>query len=379
MPIATEEPDDAAVRPSTDRVPLDRLSMGDEEGALRRPPAPRPLVDGERRKVHYLRMSVTDRCNFRCRYCMPEEGVRFVPRRDLLSFEEVERLVACFVRLGIRRVRLTGGEPLLRRDVVDLVGRIGAVDGVEDLAMTTNGYALSDLAGPLRDAGLERLNISIDTLREDRFRTMTRTDLLSRVLEGIDAARDAGFSPIKLNVVVVRGFNDDELVDLVRFAAERGAVVRFIEYMPIGVDGFWSDDTFMSTGAMLERLAEDFDVREPIGHGPSAGIRGEGPAVYRELTPRGGGASTCVGFISALSHNFCSTCNRVRMTATGTLQECLAFPGALSLRDALRGGASDDEIVALVEEALWSKGPGHRFDVEGGGQRVYQSMNVTGG
>ncbi|MCB9730510.1 MAG: GTP 3',8-cyclase MoaA [Deltaproteobacteria bacterium] len=361
--------------PAPTRVPLASLGLGRTPGV---PPAPPALVDGHRRPIHYLRLSVTDRCSFRCVYCMPTDGVSFVPRAEVLTYEEMVVLVRCFVALGIHRIRLTGGEPLLRRDLPRLVRALAAIDGVDDLAMTTNGYALAPLAGTLREAGLRRLNISIDTLDAARFARITRTGTLDRVLDGIDAACAAGFGPIKLNAVIVRGFNDDELVPLVRFAAARGAVMRFIEYMPIGVDGFWTDERFMATDAMLERLGDAFAIEDPVGYGPSAGIAGEGPAVYRDLTPRGGGAPTRVGFISAVSHGFCSTCNRVRMTAVGTLQECLAHPGQLSLRDALRAGADEDTLTRMIADALWDKSSGHAFAPTGGG-RVMQTMSVTGG
>lgn len=369
QPLRTPAPPrvDAAAPPS----PFD--------GTLHQPRAPRPLVDGHRRSVRYLRLSVTDRCSYRCRYCMPAEGVDFVPRGQLLTFEEIETLVRCFVRLGVERVRLTGGEPLLRRDLASLVARIAALDGIRDVAMTTNAARLATAAAPLAAAGLTRLNVSLDTLRPERFIELTRTGKLDRVLAGLEAAREAGLRPLKLNAVVVRGFNDDELGDLVRFAAARDLVLRFIEYMPIGLDGFWSDKTFVSVAEMLERLAPAWDVGEPIGYGPGAGIVGQGPAVYRDLSPRGGGPAVRVGFVTALSDNFCAGCNRVRLTATGTLQECLAFPGRLSLRDALRAGAADDDLVTLIADALWAKGAGHRFEAKDGGQRTFQAMSVTGG
>jgi cyclic pyranopterin phosphate synthase len=361
-------------------VPTSQLSLArDGEAGVFRPPRPRSLVDGERRAVGYLRLSVTDRCNYRCVYCMPAEGVPFVPRAEVLSFEELTRLTRCFVHLGIRRVRLTGGEPLLRKDVVSLVASLAALDGVEDVAMTTNGHLLAANAAALAAAGLERVNVSLDTLRPDRFAKVTRTGTLERVLAGLDAAEAAGLTPVKINAVVVKGFNDDELVDLVHFAAARRATLRFIEYMPIGVDGFWSSDTFVSTAEMIAHLAETFDVRAPLGYAAAVGVAGGGPAVYRDLSPHGGGAATRVGFISALSHNFCATCNRVRLSAIGTLQECLAYPGSLSLRDAMRAGASDEAIVALIERALFAKGPGHSYDGADGPLRTLQPMSVIGG
>lgn len=360
-------------------VALSKLTLDGPRRHVIKPPRPAALVDGERRVVRYLRLSVTDRCNFRCRYCMPEEGMAFEPRSEVLDYEEIVRLVRAFVALGINRVRLTGGEPLLRRGFPELVARLAAVPGIDDLALSTNGFSLAPVARELRDAGLRRVNISVDTLRPDRFADITRTGSLDRVLAGIDAALAVGLTPVKLNAVVLRGFNDDELSDLVRFAGARGALLRFIEFMPIGVDGFWSDATFMSTDDMVARLEPDWVVHPSRGFGAEAGVVGGGPARYAVLESRADGQRVDVGFISALSHNFCSTCNRIRVTSTGSLQECLAFPGSLSLRDAMRSGATDAELTHLIEHALFGKGPGHRFDPFGGGQRTFQAMSVTGG
>ena len=355
------------------------------------------LFDGRAREVRYLRLSVTDRYNFRCVYCMPAEGARFSAHGALLSFEEIERLVGVFVRLGVDRVRLTGGEPLVRRGVVDLVRRVARVSGVKDVAATTNGALLSELAGPLAAAGLRRVNVSLDSLRPERFARLTRRGDLDRVLAGIDAARAAGLAPLKLNAVIVRGQNDDELGELVRFAAAHDAVLRFIEYMPLGsaaprpghggggggAEGgptTWGPASFVSGDEMVARLQGEFDVSEPLGGGTQAGVVGEGPAVYRAVRPRSGALPPVrVGFIRAVSQSFCATCNRVRLSATGTLQECLAYPGRLSLRDALRAGASDAALEILIREALSAKGPGHRFDQPGGGGHGAVTMSGIGG
>ena len=343
-----------------------------------RPPTPLSLVDGERREVRYLRLSVTDRCQYRCRYCLPAEGVEFVPRAELLDFDEIESTVRTFMGLGIRRVRLTGGEPTLRRDLVSLVERLSRL-GLADLAMTTNGDRMQQLAQPLREAGLRRVNISLDTLDATRFTDLTRTGSIDRVLAGVDACIQAGVDVVKLNTVVVRGVNDDELCALVRYAAARNVPLRFIEYMPIGVDGFWGEDTFMAVDEMMAVLEREFDIGASLGYGPDAGVAGQGPARYRDLTPKAGGPAARVGFITAVSHEFCGTCNRVRLTATGTLQPCLAVPGTLSLRDLLRSGAAVETIQDVVRHALWGKSIGHEFEVDGGGNRVYQAMSVTGG
>ena len=344
-----------------------------------RPPTPQRLVDGEERSVRYLRLSVTDRCQYRCQYCLPATGVTFVPRAELLDFDELERIVRIFVAMGIDRVRLTGGEPTLRRDLVTLVSRLSQVEGLADLAMTTNADRMVDLAGPLREAGLRRVNISLDTLRDARFSELTRVGRLQRVLDGIEATTRAGFDSVKLNTVVIRGTNDDELGDLVRFAASHDVTQRFIEYMPIGVDGFWTPETFMSVDDMLLRLSESFMLSESLGYGPEAGVSGQGPARYRTLRSLDGEVEARVGFITAVSHDFCGTCNRVRLTALGTLQPCLAVPGTLSLRDLMRSGAPDSEIRLAVHQSLWGKSQGHSFDAIDGGKHVFQTMSMTGG
>ena len=348
-------------------IGVERLSLGGSRMSL---------VDAERRVVKYLRLSVTDRCNFRCLYCMPEDGMQFSPRAEVLTFEEIVRLTEVFVSLGVTRVRLTGGEPLLRRDLVALVRRLSRIDGVEDLALSTNAFQLADCAQALRDAGLERLNISLDTLDPDRFRAITRTGELERVLAGIDAAIAAGFETIKLNTVVLGGAQSNlaELASIVRFAGDKKLVPRFIEFMPIGTDGFWTDESYVPVDLMLATLRADFDVTEAPAR--DASIAGEGPARYATLVARDGSTTVKTGFITAVSDHFCAACNRVRLTATGRLQECLAFPGERSLRDAMRGGASDDELRAVIAGALGVKGPGHRFAA---GQYTLQSMSVTGG
>lgn len=332
------------------------------------------LYDGERRAVRYLRLSVTDRCSFKCVYCMPEAGLQFVPRAEVMTFEEMHRLVRVFASLGITHVRLTGGEPLLRRDLPEFVRLIASVPGIEDIALSTNGLALAELAAPLAEAGVQRVNVSLDSLVPETFARMTRTrpETLGRVLAGLDAAARAGLQPVKLNAVVVRGENDHELPDLVRFAAARGFVLRFIEYMPIGVDDRWGPASFVPVSEMRERLASELDVLPTAT--PIAAIKGGGPARYTRV--RVAGRDVQVGFITAVSDHFCATCNRVRVTATGILQECLAFPGDLSLRDRMRNGCDDASLTDMLRAAMFAKGPGHRFQV---GERTMQSMSITGG
>lgn len=329
--------------------------------------------------MRYLRLSVTDRCNFRCVYCMPEDGLDFRPRAEILSYEEMARLVAVFASLGVTRVRLTGGEPLLRRDLPKLVELLRGIDGVTELALSSNGFFLGEMAKDLAAAGLDRVNVSLDSLNAERFAKMARLSQaggLERVLAGLDAALAHGLRPVKVNMVVVGGMNDDELPAMVRFAAARGVELRFIEHMPIGVDGFWTDAAFVPVATMKARLSEHFALADETA--PAGTDRGDaGPARHAVLKPHDGShAPVRVGFITAVSDHFCATCNRVRVTATGTLQQCLAFPGDLSLRDAMRSGAKDAELAETIAEALALKAPGHQF---AHGQYTLQSMSITGG
>ena len=345
--------------------PTERLSKAE----------PFSLVDLQSRVVRYLRVSVTDRCNYRCRYCMPAEGVQVLPRDELLNFDEITRLVRVFVGLGVRRVRLTGGEPLVRRGIVELVERIASIDGVEDLAATTNAHLLPELAGPLRRAGLQRLNVSLDSLDPKVFAEMTRHGDLATVLQGIEAATDAGFENIKINTVVLRGHNDDGLDAMLRFAAEQGHVLRLIEYMPIGVDDAWGPETFISAEEMRGSLEERWHFEA----GVAASVSGGGPARYWRAHPRSvevASAPVEVGFITAISDHFCAQCNRVRLSPMGTLRECLSSAGTLSLRDMVRAGQDDDAIADAIQAALLGKVDGHRF---GDGVGTFESMSAIGG
>ncbi len=351
--------------------PATQLSIG---GASQKPAVnPFSLVDLQARQVRYLRISVTDRCNFRCTYCMPAAGVPVVPRNDLLSFDEIEQLARIFVQLGISKIRLTGGEPLVRRDIVQLVERIARIEGVLDLAMTTNGQQLAELAKPLRDAGLHRLNVSIDTLDPLRFAQVTRQGQLKDVLRGLDAADRAGFSHTKINAVMLRGLNDNEIVDLADFAAQRRYILRYIEYMPIGVDQHWGPETFLPAADIRGLLSQQYEI-EPD---PLHKLPGGGPAVYWRGKRRDGRGETLqFGVISAVSEKFCELCNRVRLSPTGTLRECLSTAGALSLRDMLRAGATQAELSSSIALALAGKVDGHRFDQA---LQTMESMSAIGG
>jgi cyclic pyranopterin phosphate synthase len=316
------------------------------------------LADRFARRIEYLRVSLTDRCNYRCTYCMPEEGVQLVPRADVLTFEELERLVGVFARLGVRRIRLTGGEPTVRKGVVDLIGRLARVPGIEEVAMTTNGHLLSDLAGPLRAAGLGEVNVSIDTLDRDRFRALTRRGDLDRVVAGIDAALAAGMD-VKLNAVALRGVNEEELADLCRFGWERGATPRFIEHMPMSDGEIYSQARHLGAAEIRQRISVALGAE--VAPDPADLERPRGPARYFRV------AGERFGIISAMSEHFCATCNRLRLTATGDLHACLAFDDAVGLRDPLRAGASDEDLTEAIRAAVDGKREGHRFEVGGAG------------
>lgn len=324
-------------------------------------PQTRGLLDRFGRQHTYVRISVTDRCNFLCVYCLPAEGMSWMPRKELLSFEEIVRLVRIFAELGVRRIRLTGGEPTIRRDLVALVKGIAAVPGIEDLALTTNGHNLTKLAPILADAGLKRVNISLDSLDEGRFTTITRGGKLGPVLDGIVAARAAGLVPIKLNMVVMAGVNDDELLPMVQYFMPHAddTILRFIEYMPF--EDRWHQN--LSAHQIRERLAAALPLS------PLHENLGGGPAKYWRAGP------LRVGFIAPLTEHFCASCNRLRLLADGHLRTCLAHEDTPSLRDLLRGGASDAELVTLIRTIVQGKPPGHAAETDGG--RLFEGV-MTG-
>jgi cyclic pyranopterin phosphate synthase len=300
------------------------------------------VLDRFDRPLRSLRVSVTDRCNLRCQYCMPEPDYVWLPRDSILSFEEIQTLVQAFVSKGVDRVRLTGGEPLLRRNVPDLVERLAALPGLNDLAMTTNGVLLAPQARALRAAGLDRITISLDTLDRDRFRQLARFDELPAVLRGIDAAAAAGFDPIKIDTVVIRGRNDDEIPALLRFARSIGAEIRFIEYMDVGGATHWSMGDVVSRADILARLEALHGPIVPIGE------RGSAPAERFQLAD-----GTTFGIIASTTEPFCADCDRSRLTADGLWLLCLYARGGLDLRRPLREGASVQELAHLLE-TVWS-------------------------
>jgi len=313
-----------------------------------------PLIDTFGRVHTYLRVSVTDRCNFRCVYCMPADGLTWMSRDDVLTFEEIERLVRVFAGLGITHVRLTGGEPTARRDFVELVEALGAVPGIEDLALTTNALRLGPIAERLKAAGLSRVNVSLDSLDPDIFSRLTRGADLSLVLQGISAARAAGLTPLKINVVVLDGENDHELVPLVEHFSEHASdtELRFIEYMPF--QARWH--RCVPARELRRRLGERYTL-QPVDRGV-----GRGPAVSWRIQETG----LKVGFISPLSEKFCGSCNRLRLMADGHLRTCLSDDDTPSLRDQLRAGATAAELQASVRTMVTGKREGHGCTVEGG-------------
>ena len=336
--------------------------------ALHREP---PLVDPFGRAITYVRVSVTDRCDFRCTYCMPE-AMQFLPRGDVLTLDELDRLCSAFVARGTRKLRLTGGEPLVRRDLIPLVRRLSRhrVSGaLDELTLTTNGSQLARYASELAAAGVERVNVSLDTLDPDTFRAVTRRGDLGQVLSGIAAARSAGLA-VKINVVALRGVNDHALADLVAWAHGSGMDITFIEVMPLGEDRQDGPDRFLSLTAAQARLAERYTL-EPIAH------RTGGPARYVRARETGGR----VGFITPLSHNFCESCNRVRVTCTGLLYMCLGQNDAADLRTPLRASAADHLLMDVLDEAIARKPKGHDFvtDRLRPAPRIARPMSMTGG
>jgi cyclic pyranopterin phosphate synthase len=331
-----------------------------------------PLLDNFSRRIRYLRVSVTDRCNYRCSYCMPEElgdQLVFEPRAAVLTFEELERLVAVFARLGVRKVRLTGGEPTVRKGIVELAGRIAAVPGIEQVVMTSNGHLLGSLAAPLAAAGVSAINVSLDTLDAAKFRTLTGRGDLGRVLAGLDAAVAAGMR-VKTNAVALRGVNDDELVALCEHAWSRGAVPRFIEHMPMSDGQLYATESELSAAAIRQALEAalgplvlaDTDGRDP------------GPARYWRVAASG----LEVGIISAMTEHFCDNCNRLRLTATGALHACLGHDDAVSLRDVIRGGGSDDDVVRAIAASVTGKRAGHNFERSGAGAPHKHMIGIGG-
>jgi cyclic pyranopterin phosphate synthase len=330
-------------------------------------PTTGPLVDRYGRIHEDLRISVTDRCNLRCVYCMSEEGMTFLPRSELLSFEEIVSVAHVAHSLGVNAIRLTGGEPLVRKGLATLVAQLSDI-GLDDLALTTNGMQLAAQAPKLADAGLKRVNVSCDSLRADRFEAIRRRGDLATVLGAMDAAEAAGLSPVKVNVVLLRGNNDDEILDFATFARQTGRVVRFIEFMPLDAQGQWDRTQLVPGQEIFERINAVWPL-ETIGN-----LDGPAPAErFRFVDGHGE-----IGLISSVTQPFCGTCNRLRLTADGSIRNCLFSDDEYSVRDVLRANGSDSEIENLLRRAVWAKFPGHAIN-EPSFLRPARSMSMIGG
>ncbi len=327
-----------------------------------------PLIDGHGRRIGDVRVSVTDRCNFRCQYCMPAEGLPWLEREAVLTFEEITRVVSLLAQMGVHDLRLTGGEPLVRRDFPRLAAMLAQVPGIEDLAVTTNGFLLDRDAAALVDAGVHRFNVSIDSLQRDRFFAMTRRDALPRVLRGLEAlAAFPQAHPIKVNAVAMRGFTEDEVLPFARFAREHPYEIRFIEFMPLDADHAWTPDSVLR-GEEIRAIIETEFPLEPEPREPSATAR-----VYRFADGRGR-----IGFINPVSEPFCGDCNRIRITAEGRLRTCLFSLGETDLRTPLRSGATDEDPEELIRDAVWRKELKHHVS-EPGFVQPARTMSAIGG
>lgn len=326
------------------------------------------MNDTFQRNINYLRISVTDRCNLRCVYCMPEDGVQLAGHEELLSLEEIVKIVQSAVMVGIRKVRLTGGEPLVRKGIIDLIEMINEIPEIDDIALTTNGILLPEMAAGLKKAGLKRVNVSLDTLSPQKFAKITRGGQLSKVWLGIEKARDAGFDPVKINNVMIRGFNDEELWDFVELSQKLPLHIRFIELMPIGTSELWAADSYISTNELIETIGSKYELV------PVKEVAGSGPARYYKVP----GAAGTIGFISPISNHFCSKCNRLRLTSEGQLRPCLQSPHEIDLRTPMRKGASQLELANIIRLAVNSKPEKHDMAATGweGNRRA---MNQIGG
>lgn len=323
------------------------------------------MQDLFKREINYLRVSVTDRCNLRCRYCMPEDGVALSGCRDILTLEEIALLVAFAARLGVKKVRLTGGEPLVRRGLVDLVKQIRGISGIDEISMTTNGMLLSRFAGELKAAGLDRVNISLDTLKPERFRYITRRGDLDQAWQGIEAALAAGLEPVKLNVVVMENFNDDEILDFAGLTLEQPLHVRFVELMPVGES---NGEGFFPINRVREKIAEHFGLEQQ--EKPA----GNGPAEYYTIP----GAEGSIGFIAAISHRFCGNCNRLRLTTDGKLRPCLQKEAEVDVKQLLLSGADDAALQEAFRQAVSIKPEKHDMDKNGWGCQPRKMFQIGG-
>ena len=323
------------------------------------------LIDSFQRPIEYIRLSVTDRCDLRCSYCMPEGFKDFSEPEHWLTFSEIERIIAAFGRLGTRRVRITGGEPLVRKNIPELAQQLKQLPGIEDLSLSTNATRMEKLAEPLFQAGIHRINVSLDSLQPNRFKAITQGKL-DKVLRGLMAAREAGFSPIKINMVVMKNINDDEVEDMVNFCLEHDFTLRFIETMPMGDTGRKATDQYVNLQLVRKQLEQRFDLIPGL-------MAGGGPARYMQVK----GTELRIGFITPISQHFCETCNRVRLTVDGELYLCLGQDDKVSLRPLLRNGLSDDDLEQVIRDAIARKPERHDFSTSPG--QIVRFMSTTGG
>ena len=324
------------------------------------------LTDKFGRSIEYLRLSVTDRCDLRCNYCMPEGFKDFGEPEDWLTFDEIERVIRVFGELGTKRIRITGGEPLVRRNLPELAARLSLLPGIEDLSLSSNATRMQKQALPLKKAGISRINISLDTLREDRFKEITGGGKLEKVINGLLAARDAGFHPVKINMVVMRGVNDDEVEDMVQFCIDHDFTLRFIETMPMGNTGREASQQYIPLSEIHERLAKKYKLVK-------ANMNGGGPARYVRVD----GTELRIGYITPMSQHFCDTCNRVRLSHDGTLYLCLGQNDSYPLRDLMRSGISDEELKQHIQKAIDLKPEKHEFSENP--KKLVRFMSMTGG
>jgi cyclic pyranopterin phosphate synthase len=330
------------------------------------------MIDKYNRDINYLRVSITDRCNLRCTYCMPKEGLSTIGHDDILRYEEILRVVAAAVKVGIAKVRVTGGEPLVRRGVVDFIRSLGSVGGIDDISLTTNGILLEAYAQPLFTAGMKRINISLDSLDAAKYAWITRGGDLQAVLRGIAAAHRAGYSPIKINTVTIKGFNDDEILDFARHTIDKPYQVRFIELMPLGEAGAKNDGRYLSNEVVRDTIGKTYEL-EPV-NGKRNAV--DGPArLYRIAAGRG-----AIGFISPVSEHFCDACNRLRLTADGHLRACLLSDDEMDLKGPLRRGCSDNDLQDLITATIAKKPMKHGMFHNGNAiRKCMKDMSAIGG
>ncbi|MEK7773518.1 MAG: GTP 3',8-cyclase MoaA [Deltaproteobacteria bacterium] len=328
------------------------------------------LKDTYQRKIDYLRISVTDRCNLRCVYCMPPEGIELIEAQGILRYEELLRIARIAAAHGVTKIRVTGGEPLVRKGIVEFLKDLSCIDGIDDLSLTTNGVLLKERAQRLRDAGLRRVNVSLDSMKRDRFLKMTRGDNLMDVLDGLEEARGAGLVPVKINMVVIKDYNDDEILDFARLSLEKPYHVRFIEYMPFNSSEGWQRDRCLSAKQLKEAIEAGIAPLEPV----HVAKDGAGPARRFRFKDAPGE----VGFISPVSEHFCGSCNRLRLTADGKLRTCLFSDNEIDIRTALRDGSSDTAVEALLFKAVKEKPERHHIN-ENIFKRCSRTMSLIGG